>query len=134
MRVVAILTNNCIIFLRVGLPLCLGGLVTFFAPNQAHSDRHLAYYYAGGIVLFSLLPVCFFHPFIFYIFQMGIKIRVGCSALIYRKVRHQSRRRHSNVVIILSHAIKPVPLQTFTNYHPLSPLIAGAPADKVDHI
>lgn len=73
---------------RVGVPLCLGGLIKFFSENSDGAmPKELAYYYATGIVLFRLIPALLFHPFIFYIFQMGIKMRVGCSALIYKKVR-----------------------------------------------
>lgn len=69
------------------MPLCLGGLVTYFAQQENELiSKEYAYYYATGIVVFSIIPVLVFHPFIFYIFQMGIKIRVGCSSLIYKKV------------------------------------------------
>lgn len=54
-------------------------------PGEEPS-KEVAYYYASGIVLFTLIPVLVFHPFILYIFQMGIKIRVGCCSLIYKKV------------------------------------------------
>lgn len=76
------------------MPLCLGGMIAYF--GQANSPTPLvtrdhAYFYATGIALFSLIPVISFHPFIFYIFQMGIKIRVGCCALIYKKVLQLSK-------------------------------------------
>lgn len=71
---------------RLALPLCLGNLVTYFAPNQQDINKNEAYLYATGIVLCSLLPVLTFHPFIMFIFQVGLKLRVACCCLIYEKV------------------------------------------------
>lgn len=83
---------NHIYYCRVSVPLCLGGMITYFAEvrtaenGEAAASKELAYYYATGIVFFTVVPVLVFHPFILYIFQMGIKIRVGCCSLIYKKV------------------------------------------------
>lgn len=71
---------------RVLQPLCLGGLVSYFAPGQTHISKSEAYWYAGGIVFSSAVSVITFHPFILFIFEMGAKIRLGCSGLVYRKV------------------------------------------------
>jgi ATP-binding cassette, subfamily C (CFTR/MRP), member 4 len=64
----------------------LGGLVSYFAPGQLDISRKDAYWYASGIVLCPLVSVITFHPFIYYIMQVGMKIRIGCSGLIYSKV------------------------------------------------
>ncbi|XP_036323349.1 probable multidrug resistance-associated protein lethal(2)03659 [Rhagoletis pomonella] len=66
-------------------PLLLGGLVAYFAEGQTTTTETQAYKLAVGIVLCSVIPVVTFHPFIFYIFQVGTKIRLGLSGLIYRK-------------------------------------------------
>ncbi|XP_061390091.1 ATP-binding cassette sub-family C member 4 [Musca vetustissima] len=66
-------------------PLFLGGLVAYFASGQHSISKENAYLFAGGIVLCSIIPVLTFHPFIFYIFQVGTKIRLALSGLIYRK-------------------------------------------------
>lgn len=66
-------------------PLFLGGLVAYFANGQTSISEKNAYLFAGGIVLCSIVPVITFHPFIFYIFQLGTKIRLALSGLIYRK-------------------------------------------------
>lgn len=71
---------------RIFQPLCLGGLVSYFAPGQTAISRTEAYYYAAGIVLCSLVPVVIFHHFILYIYQIGMKIRVACCSLLYKKV------------------------------------------------
>lgn len=70
---------------RVIQPLCLGGLVTYFKPGQTVITETEAYWFAGGIVLCSLAPVITFHPTILYMFQMGMKIRLGCCAMLYQK-------------------------------------------------
>ncbi|XP_039444244.1 probable multidrug resistance-associated protein lethal(2)03659 [Culex pipiens pallens] len=72
-------------FSRIVQPLCLGGLVSYFAPGQTTISKTEAYYYAGGIVACSFVPVAVFHHFILYIFQIGMKIRVACCSLLYKK-------------------------------------------------
>lgn len=72
-------------FSRIFQPLCLGGLVSYFAPGQTTIGKEAAYGYAAGIVLCSLLPVMIFHHYILYIFQIGMKIRVACCSLLYKK-------------------------------------------------
>uniref|UniRef100_A0A182Q496 Uncharacterized protein n=1 Tax=Anopheles farauti TaxID=69004 RepID=A0A182Q496_9DIPT len=70
---------------RILQPQCLGGLVSYFAPEQKDISKEQAYYYAAGIILCSLVPVAIFHHFILYIFQIGMKIRVACCSLLYKK-------------------------------------------------
>uniref|UniRef100_A0AAG5CQF6 Uncharacterized protein n=1 Tax=Anopheles atroparvus TaxID=41427 RepID=A0AAG5CQF6_ANOAO len=70
---------------RILQPQCLGGLVSYFAPEQRDISKEEAYYYATGIILCSFVPVAIFHHFILYIFQIGMKIRVACCSLLYKK-------------------------------------------------
>ncbi|XP_068155675.1 ATP-binding cassette sub-family C member 4 [Drosophila tropicalis] len=73
------------------MPLFLGGLVGYFAKNQETIGKQEAYLYALGIVICMLVPVISFHPFIFYIFQVGTKLRLALSGLIYRKCLQVSK-------------------------------------------
>lgn len=66
-------------------PLILGELLTYFADENA--SKSSAYLYASGIVICSLVPVLTFHPYIYFIFELAMKIRIGCSRLVYDKVR-----------------------------------------------
>lgn len=66
-------------------PLCLGYLVEYFAADQTTTSEAQAYWSAFGIVFCAFLPVITFHPFIFQFFQVGIKVRVGLTGLVYRK-------------------------------------------------
>lgn len=63
----------------------------YFVPGQTNVTKAEAYYYALGIVLTALFNGLFFHPFIFYIIESGIKFRLGCSALVYKKVLRLSK-------------------------------------------
>uniref|UniRef100_A0A182S5S5 ABC transmembrane type-1 domain-containing protein n=1 Tax=Anopheles maculatus TaxID=74869 RepID=A0A182S5S5_9DIPT len=76
---------------RVAQPLLLGELVSYFTPNQDTISERDAYLYAIGVIACSLLSVISFHPFIFYIFQLGMKFRIGASCLIYNKVLKLSK-------------------------------------------
>lgn len=69
---------------RCAQPLFLGALLTYFSDPEA--SKREAYLYASGIVICSLIPVLTFHPFIYYIFEVGMKLRIGSSRLVYDKV------------------------------------------------
>ncbi|EAT35435.1 AAEL012386-PA [Aedes aegypti] len=69
----------------VSRPLFLGGLISYFSPNQTDTSEREAYGYAAGVIICALIPVITFHPYILFIFQIGLKLRVGCSCLIYDK-------------------------------------------------
>ncbi|KAM8705279.1 hypothetical protein ACLKA7_009701 [Drosophila subpalustris] len=73
------------------MPLFLGGLVGYFAADQTSITESDAYYNAIGIVICMLVPVIIFHSFIFYIFQVGTKLRLAFSGLIYRKCLQVSK-------------------------------------------
>lgn len=65
--------------------------MAYFANGQSSITKENAYLLAGGIVLCSIIPVLTFHPFIFYIFQVGTKIRLALAGLIYRKCLQLSK-------------------------------------------
>jgi ABC transporter transmembrane region. len=75
---------------RLSQPLFLGGLVRYF--SESNSDNSItveeAYIYAAGVVLCSGLNVFAVHPYMMGIIHIGMKIRVACCSLIYRKVIH----------------------------------------------
>lgn len=66
-------------------PLFLGGLVSYFSEEEDDVSRTQAYLYAMGIVLCSLVGTLCYHPFMFYLFELGTRIRIACSGLVYRK-------------------------------------------------
>lgn len=88
---------------RVIQPQCLGGLVTYFTASESELiSRNDAYLYAAGIVLCSLISITVFHPFILYAFQLGMRIRLTCCSLIYKKVRNYylyTRTGKKNIIL-----------------------------------
>jgi hypothetical protein len=71
-------------FVRCAQPLILGELLTYFASEDR--SKTSAYLYASGIVLCSLIPVLTFHPYIYFVFEVAMKIRIGSTRLVYDKV------------------------------------------------
>lgn len=45
-----------------------------------------AYLIATGIALTLVIPVLIFHPFMLFLFQQGMRLRIACCSLIYSKV------------------------------------------------
>lgn len=77
---------------RLIQPICLGGLVTYFAQtDKTDITRSDAYWYATGIVLSTAFMVATYHPFVLFLFKVSAKLRVACNGLIYRKVLHLSK-------------------------------------------
>ncbi|KAM8705385.1 hypothetical protein ACLKA7_009792 [Drosophila subpalustris] len=78
---------------RVTQPLCLGGLVSFYADqsNLDSDDRSTAYLYAAGVILCSAFNVLFMHPYMLGMFHTGMKVRVAMCSMIYRKALRLSR-------------------------------------------
>ncbi|KYN18669.1 hypothetical protein ALC57_09015 [Trachymyrmex cornetzi] len=71
------------ILLRVLQPLLLGQMLLYF--NTTDVDKSYAYGYAVGVILCSALNVFVIHPYTIGMLHMGMKIRVACCSLIYRK-------------------------------------------------
>ncbi|XP_061388505.1 probable multidrug resistance-associated protein lethal(2)03659 [Musca vetustissima] len=66
-------------------PLFLGGLVSYFATGQTSISKENAYMFAIGIVVCCIMRVMLLHPYVYYLFNLGTKIRLGLSGLMYRK-------------------------------------------------
>lgn len=62
-------------------------MISFYTNKDAEGiDQTLAYYYAGGVVLCSLLIVLLNHPYTMGVSHLGMKVRISVCSLIYRKV------------------------------------------------
>lgn len=82
---------NCYFFFRIIQPLALGQLIAYYIPNQTAISEQAAYLYAGGVILCSLANVFVNHPFMMGMLHLGMKMRVACCSLIYRKALKLSK-------------------------------------------
>ncbi|CAG5017723.1 unnamed protein product [Parnassius apollo] len=71
--------------IRIAQPVFLGKLVEYYGPEQNTMKPREAFLYAGAVILCSALNVFVTHPYMMAILHMGMKFRVACCSLIYRK-------------------------------------------------
>ncbi|XP_045503254.1 probable multidrug resistance-associated protein lethal(2)03659 isoform X2 [Colias croceus] len=77
--------DNTTLNLNIAQPVFLGKLVEYYSPDQKTVKPTEAYLYAGAVVICSALNVFVVHPYMMAILHMGMKFRVACCSLIYRK-------------------------------------------------
>ncbi|XP_017887469.1 multidrug resistance-associated protein 4-like isoform X2 [Ceratina calcarata] len=70
-------------------PICLGNLLQYYSTDDVTKDE--AYLYAGGVILCSALLLFVIHPYMMGILHIGMKMRIACCTLIYRKALKLSR-------------------------------------------
>ncbi|XP_011871334.1 PREDICTED: probable multidrug resistance-associated protein lethal(2)03659 [Vollenhovia emeryi] len=73
------------LFSRMYQPLLLANLLRFFASEKKEWSNEV-YYNAAGLVLLSILDTFIMHYSLQCSFHLGLKMKVACTALIYRKV------------------------------------------------
>ncbi|XP_077300828.1 ATP-binding cassette sub-family C member 4-like [Arctopsyche grandis] len=66
-------------------PIFLAWLVDYFTPNSTTTSE-MAYLYATGMILLSILNIFTYHHSSLRTQQLGMRLRVACCSLIYRKV------------------------------------------------
>lgn len=60
------------------------------AGDYATDGKNYAYLYAGGIVVCAILSFYINHPFLMYMGQLGVRLRLTLCSMLYRKVRLQN--------------------------------------------
>lgn len=65
----------------------LARLLRYFTPGSNISKQE-AYIYAAGIIVATAVNIFVLNPFWMCLMHIGMKIRVACCSLIYRKVRY----------------------------------------------
>lgn len=68
----------------------LAGLLRYYRPDS-QMTKNEAYLWAGGVVMCSTITFLVIHPCMLGIMHAGMKIRVACCSLIYRKVLKLSK-------------------------------------------
>nr|XP_045582319.1 ATP-binding cassette sub-family C member 4-like isoform X3 [Procambarus clarkii] len=76
--------------LRIGQPLCLGGLIRYFGGEEGYTALD-GWLFSTGVVMGSVLYIFSHHPFFFGIQHSGMQIRVASCAMIYRKALRLSK-------------------------------------------
>lgn len=76
----------CIPKCRASQPLILGGLLEYYTDGPNNGDLELAYMYASGLVLNSLVRLLLYYSITFEVLHCGMKIRVACCSVIFNKV------------------------------------------------
>ncbi|XP_014237759.1 multidrug resistance-associated protein 4-like isoform X1 [Trichogramma pretiosum] len=77
------------VVVRVVQPLTLGILIYHFDPCSTTTASQ-AYLLASGVVLMALLQALVGHHSNFGQFEIGMRLRIACSALVYRKITRLS--------------------------------------------
>lgn len=72
-------------FCRTIQPVILGYFISYFDPTTSVTQG-AAYGYAFGVVILSLLGICFMHHCCFAEMRIGMRCRIACCSLVYRKV------------------------------------------------
>ncbi|XP_034950064.1 probable multidrug resistance-associated protein lethal(2)03659 [Chelonus insularis] len=76
--------------LRILQPIALGQLLKYYSKESTMTLTE-AYLYAGGVIMCSAVNVFVIHPYMMAILHMGMKLRVACCSLIYRKALKLSK-------------------------------------------
>jgi ATP-binding cassette subfamily C (CFTR/MRP) protein 4 len=66
-------------------PLCLKQLLEYYDPQKTNITKQQAYLLALAIISLSLLRVLYYHQFNLELYSLGMKVRIACSSLMYRK-------------------------------------------------
>lgn len=77
--------------LRVLQPLFLGSVIRYFSPDNETLSREAAYCYAAGLIVTCVLNLFCMHHYNVMTLQFGMRVRVACCSLIYRKILRLSK-------------------------------------------
>ncbi|ODN02112.1 Multidrug resistance-associated protein 4 [Orchesella cincta] len=69
---------------RIAQPLMLGYLIRYFTKKEEFNEAD-GYLFAGAVVFASGFYTFTHHPYFFGVQHVGMKIRIACCALVYRK-------------------------------------------------
>ncbi|XP_029169040.1 probable multidrug resistance-associated protein lethal(2)03659 [Nylanderia fulva] len=73
------------LILRICQPLLLATLLRYFSSDKKKWNNEV-YYNAVGIILLSILDPILLHHSMQHIMHIGLKIKIACTALLYKKI------------------------------------------------
>ncbi|XP_042212324.1 ATP-binding cassette sub-family C member 4-like isoform X2 [Homarus americanus] len=76
--------------LRIGQPLCLGGLIRYYSGAEGYTALY-GWLYSTGVVMGSILYIFSHHPYFWGVQLSGMQIRVASCSMIYRKALRLSK-------------------------------------------
>ncbi|KAH9505170.1 Multidrug resistance-associated protein 4 [Bulinus truncatus] len=76
---------------KVIQPLLLGGLIRFFTPESQVSKQE-AWLYAFGVSMCAIILAITHHPYFFCVQRIGMRMRVACCSLMYKKCLRLSNK------------------------------------------
>lgn len=85
--------------LKITQPLSLSKLLAYFQPGQNDVTRNEAFMYAGFIFGASFLTVSGVHTNMLNLQHLGMKMRIACCSLIYRKSLKLSKKAMNGTTI-----------------------------------
>ena len=83
----------CELILRSVQPMLLASLIKYFTDENSDTSKHHAYLYAAGLFICSLIPVINYRHYIAFVCQWFMRMKVGCSCLVYDKILSLPRSR-----------------------------------------
>ncbi|CAG9813317.1 unnamed protein product [Phaedon cochleariae] len=87
------------LLLLIGMPLCIGKLVSFFETGPTSTSQDEAFIYAGILVLCLIVNTFLANPTFMGLQHISMKLRVSCSSLVYRKVLKFSKTALGNTTV-----------------------------------
>jgi ATP-binding cassette subfamily C (CFTR/MRP) protein 4 len=81
-----ILTNHCVEY-RIIQTLLMGKVINYFTPGSAVMKNE-ARIYGGAMIATIFIRLAFDHHYNHLSFKVGMRARVACCSLVYRKVRY----------------------------------------------
>lgn len=115
------------IFFRLAQPFVISKMLNLYDERKTLENKMEIYIYAFLLIFSSILSILSYHYFVLEVAQLGMKMRVACSSLIYRKSLKLSQTAFSKtstgqIVNLLSNDVGRLENTIFLNHIFMAPL------------